>query len=162
MNFNKLYSMQRELDHHIEEKHNLGEEDLFERKLLALLVELGELANETRCFKFWSVKPPSKEEVILEEYVDGLHFLLSIGLELNMTDLPKFHVLDASDRLTEQFLTIFDEASSFKDSLSVESYLRLFKYYLQLGKSLGFSMEQIYHAYVSKNEVNHIRQSQGY
>ncbi|WP_044893444.1 dUTP diphosphatase [Bacillus alveayuensis] len=162
MNFKKLFHMQKELDQRIETQHKLHQERLMERKILALLVEIGELANETRCFKFWSVKPPSKEEVILEEYVDGLHFLLSIGLELNMTDLPTFHVLDASDRLTEQFLTIFDEASSFKDSLSVESYLRLFKYYLQLGKSLGFSMEQIYHAYVSKNEVNHIRQSQGY
>jgi len=80
MNVEKLYSMQYALDTHIEEKHGL-KEDLFNRKMLALLVELGELANETRCFKFWSLKAASEKAVILEEFVDGVHFILSLGLE---------------------------------------------------------------------------------
>ncbi len=73
--------MQQALDSHIEEKHQLQNEDLFTRKTLALLVEIGELANETRCFKFWSVKPASEKQVVLEEFVDGIHFILSLGIE---------------------------------------------------------------------------------
>ena len=57
---------------------------IVKRKMLALLVEIGELANETRCFKYWSNKPASEREVILEEYVDGLHFILSIGIDLGI------------------------------------------------------------------------------
>ncbi len=45
---------------------------------LALTIELAELANETRCFKYWSSKGPSEREVILEEFVDSIHFLLSL------------------------------------------------------------------------------------
>jgi dimeric dUTPase (all-alpha-NTP-PPase superfamily) len=59
-------------------------------------VELGECANEWRGFKFWSVNqiphtsavrvPTMMEEdkeyynPLLEEYVDGLHFVLELGL----------------------------------------------------------------------------------
>jgi len=60
LNLQQLFTMQRQLDQHIEDKHELHKEDLIPRKLLALLVEIGELANETRCFKFWSVKPPAE------------------------------------------------------------------------------------------------------
>src|SRR5688500_20051556 len=55
--------------------------DVFREKCLALLVELGELANETRCFKFRSKKPRNDDSVLLEEYVDNRHFRLSLGLE---------------------------------------------------------------------------------
>ncbi|MGG4002815.1 dUTP diphosphatase, partial [Geobacillus stearothermophilus] len=84
MNWPLFYDMQRALDERIETEHGLMEEDLFARKQLAFLVELGELANETRCFKFWSIKPPAPAERVLEEYVDGLHFLLSLGLECGL------------------------------------------------------------------------------
>lgn len=154
--------MQKELDQRIETKHQLQNERLLERKVLALLVEIGELANETRCFKFWSLKPPSKEEVILEEYVDGLHFLLSIGLELHMSDINDMVPTKSNESLTNQFLTIYHEASLLKENLSVNTYLHLFQLYLNLGLSLGFTMNQIYDAYVSKNEINHERQNQGY
>ncbi|HAQ08050.1 MAG TPA: dUTPase, partial [Bacillus bacterium] len=87
MNIEKLFRMQKELDRHIELQHGLVEEDLFDRKILALLVELGELANETRCFKFWSLKPSSEKQVILEEFVDGIHFILSLGIECGFDDV---------------------------------------------------------------------------
>ena len=83
MNLQILFSMQRQLDERIETERGLRGERLIERKLLALLVEVGELANETRCFKFWSSKPKAADETILEEYVDGLHFILSLGLDLS-------------------------------------------------------------------------------
>lgn len=162
MNMNHLFEMQRELDKRIETKHQLQNESLIERKLLALLVEIGELANETRCFKFWSVKSPSEKNIILEEYVDGLHFLLSIGIELKMTDVNIPNPMPSKEDLTTQFLMIYKEISKFKDIVSKELYIQLFHRYLNLGHSLHFTMDEVYHAYVSKNEVNHERQNQGY
>ena len=103
MNLQQLFTMQRQLDQHIEDKHQLHKEDLVPRKLLALLVEMGELANETRCFKFWSVKPPAEDAVILEEFVDGVHFILSLGIEKGYDDLTELPKVKAADSKTAQF-----------------------------------------------------------
>lgn len=61
--------MQKVLDTRIIEEHGLEGQNLFYNMILALQVEIGELANETRCFKHWSNKGPSEKEVILMEYV---------------------------------------------------------------------------------------------
>ena len=79
----ELFELQRKLDQRIIVNHNLQEDFLLKKKILALQVEIGELANETRCFKYWSKKGPSEKSIILEEYVDCIHFILSIGIEKN-------------------------------------------------------------------------------
>lgn len=163
MNFNKLFNMQKGLDSHIETKHGLTGTDLFDRKVLALLVELGELANETRCFKFWSVKPAAPQETILEEYVDGVHFILSLGIELKFEDhAPAIKVAAETDDVNEQFLTVFGQIHQFRAEKTRESYEKLFSEYLKLGELLGISSSDIEKAYFEKNEVNYERQKENY
>ncbi|RAK21286.1 dimeric dUTPase (all-alpha-NTP-PPase superfamily) [Anoxybacillus vitaminiphilus] len=163
MDLQKLYSMQRMLDERIETQHGLQDENLVEKKMLALLVEIGELANETRCFKFWSLKPPASLEKVLEEYVDGLHFILSLGLEFNFVyTVGKIKKKTEDDSLVGQFLRVFQAVTEFQQTKSLEAYERLFTNYLQLGEHLGFTNEQIEQAYMKKNEVNHERQNQNY
>ncbi|MGG3162031.1 dUTP diphosphatase [Geobacillus stearothermophilus] len=161
MNWPLLYDMQRMLDERIETEHGLMHEDLFNRKMLAFLVELGELANETRCFKFWSIKPPAPAERVLEEYVDGLHFLLSLGLECGLF-YEKNEAPSAGRPLVEQFLAIFRAAERFGATRGRKEYERLFDDYLRLGVALGFSPDEITAAYRRKNEVNHKRQNERY
>lgn len=162
VNLSKLFTMQQELDAKIETQHQLQNEELFDKKILALLVEVGELANETRCFKFWSIKPPASIDVILEEYVDGIHFILSLGLEINVEPTIIFEGEQVERSVTEQFLHVFETIAAFKNERSITMYKKMFEAYLFLGELLGFSNEQIEKAYVSKNEVNHERQQQGY
>ncbi|MHC0037414.1 dUTP diphosphatase [Pseudoneobacillus sp. C159] len=158
----KLYEMQKSLDSHIESNHQLENENLIEKKILALLVEVGELANETRCFKFWSLKPPARREKILEEFVDGVHFILSLGLECGFEqyqlNLESKHLQD----LTQQFLTVFSAINLFKEGQSFENYQKLFSAYLSLAELLGLSYQDIEQAYILKNEVNYERQQTGY
>ena len=60
----EMYQKQLELDNEIAKNHNISYEETKDKRLLALLVELGEFANATRTFKFWSFKPrESKERV---------------------------------------------------------------------------------------------------
>ena len=161
MNWPLLYDMQRALDERIETEHGLAHEDLFDRKMLAFLVELAELANETRCFKFWSVKPSASAERVLEEYVDGLHFLLSLGLDCGL--FYERRELQAVERLlVEQFLAVFRAAERFGATRGRKEYERLFDDYLRLGAALEFSPDEITAAYRRKNEVNHKRQDHGY
>src|SRR5690625_3757759 len=153
--------MQKDLDTYIAQNHDLKGQDLFEERFLALLVELGELANETRVFKFWSVKDKSDKSIILEEYVDNIHFLLSIGLEKGY----EFSQIDFSItylKETIQFNHVFEKCLQFYQSQSEENYLSLFQEYLHLANVLGFTEKDILEAYHQKNEVNYERQEKGY
>lgn len=163
MNLEKLFEMQKGLDSHIEAQHELKSEDLFDRKVLALLVELGELANETRCFKFWSLKAPSPKEVILEEFVDGIHFILSLGIECEFTEKADLNgIQNQTNSLTEQFLEVYRIIEEYREARSLEKYEEMFQAYLYLATIMGFSNVEIEQAYYKKNEVNYERQKQGY
>lgn len=163
MSIEKLFEMQSALDHYIEENHQLQNENLFDRKVLALLVEIGELANETRSFKFWSVKPSSEKKVILEEFVDGVHFILSLGLECGFQNQGlKIEKAVSTQDINAQFLKIYQAVSIFQKTKSLNDYLHVFESYLQLGTLLGIEYEEIEQAYIEKNEVNYKRQNQNY
>lgn len=162
MNIEKLMDMQAALDEHIEKKHALHNEDLVERKILALLVELGELANETRCFKFWSLKGPSDKDTVLAEYVDGIHFILSLGIEKGF--MPKVESAShlKGEDVTAQFIKIYGSINEFRVQQEEPAFQAVFTEYLRLGEMLGFSAVDVEAAYVSKNEVNYERQKNGY
>ncbi|HET6872580.1 MAG TPA: dUTP diphosphatase [Sporolactobacillaceae bacterium] len=158
----KLFETQRKLDKRIVETHHLQGQSFVSEKVLALLVELGELANETRCFKFWSFKGPSDRPVILEEYVDGLHFILSVGLDLNYETVELDPQTGSETTLSNCFLNVFSTINKFNQDTSVQNYKDVFETFLVLGYQLGFSNEDIVQAYARKNVINHERQEQGY
>jgi dimeric dUTPase (all-alpha-NTP-PPase superfamily) len=163
MNLEKFFEMQKSLDAHIEKKHGLEKEDLFEKKLLALLVELGELANETRCFKFWSLKPSSSRDIILEEYVDGVHFILSLGIEMEFDKMEFLAPNEVqANSVTAQFLAVYQTANEFARTRNLEQFAKLLTDYLGLAASLNFTTKEIEEAYFRKNEVNYERQKKGY
>lgn len=161
MNWEELFHMQRKLDEYIIENNHLHEKDLFNEKYLALLVELGELANETRCFKFWSQNQTGNIEDILEEYVDGIHFILSLGIEKEL-NFSTETIEPTSCNKTDQFNKVFESCVNFKRDSTQVNYQIMFHHYLQLGQLLGFSEKDIQHAYYEKNKVNYERQLQGY
>ncbi|GAA0120945.1 MAG: dUTP diphosphatase [Clostridium argentinense] len=164
MNLEKLFEMQQILDNRIEREHNLQNQELFFKKVLALQVEVGELANETRCFKFWSLKKPSEASIILEEYVDCLHFILSLGIETNLqnTKLNKNLKVENNTDTTEMFLNLNEKINIFAKNKCEKSYIDLFEQFILLGNILGFSSENIEEAYLNKNKINHQRQDEGY
>lgn len=166
MDFTEMFPLQKKLDEYIETKHQLSTEPLLERKLMAFQVEVAELINETRCFKFWSEKGPSAREVILEEYVDGIHFLLSIGIELNFNDHSNYDYPEVSNssngELVSLFFDVIDTIQMLRKEKTRVNYEQLFHEYLKVGASLSFTDNEIIEAYMQKNEVNHTRQDQGY
>ncbi|KZR60409.1 dUTP diphosphatase [Pseudobacillus badius] len=106
---------------------------------------------------------------LLEEYVDCLHFILSIGLEIKFN---KYHLIGNYQRpetITEMFLSLFDEIAVFSNYVKGETteyilvaYSTVVEAFLELGEMLGFMEEEIEAAYMAKNEVNHERQLNGY
>lgn len=161
MQLTKLFSMQQELDSFIQNNRQ-QQTDVFQEKGLALLIELAELANETRCFKFWSTKGPSDDAVILEEYVDSIHFLLSLGIEQDLHTLTNWPMAEVEGNLTQLFLTTTAVIHRFLEELTMESYERVWIYYGAIASKLGFTNEDIIQAYIAKNEENYNRQKTGY
>ncbi len=165
MNLTKLFDMQKVLRDRID----YYEPDRFNKLVLALLVELGECANEWRGFKFWSKRQkPYSQQKLLEEYVDGLHFILDLGLEngFESEDFPYLHEhnfdLYTVSNANDQFIQIYLAVTTFECEETLESYEEMFLYFIGLGKHLGFTWEQIEQAYIEKNEINHQRQDNGY
>lgn len=179
MDLNKLFEIQAKLDERIMQEHNLQGQDLLDKKILSLQVELGECANEWRGFKFWSkdqeprtqgLNPLRNFNPLLEEYVDVLHFILSIGIELNTQDISVGDYLNIkTTTVTDQFNKVFEKAVDLKHAHKLESkgeirfiYAWLIKRFHILGEMLGFTWEQIEQAYMDKNAINHTRQDTGY
>ncbi|MEK5278619.1 dUTP diphosphatase [Paenibacillus sp. FSL H7-0735] len=207
----KMYDMQKVLDTRIIKEKGLEGKDLLPNTVLALQVEIAELANEWRGFKHWSdhkepkrgyealidcdgcngkgfwfdgprVKCSKCNETgkvlnpLLEEYVDCLHFFLSIARQL---DLPADDLYVADDQLEYDSAIVFTELLHnvglimgdqflLNPPKDVQRYRRdhlrgaLYIFYGLGEQRLGFSFEQIAEAYATKNQVNHDRQANGY
>ena len=166
LNLVKLFEMQRQLDEHIEKEHPRQEgEDRLAKKILALQVELGELANELpEVFKFWSNKKNNREKA-LKEHVDCLHFILSIGLEIEASfkPYPKCKAGDVLNQLRMLYRSINEfDVRSKRVEYRNGYYKEMFQDFLNLGEMLGFSWEEVEEAYMQKNAENHARQERGY
>lgn len=168
MNLEKMYKMQSELDKYIIKNRNIviSEEELLEKTILALLVEVGELANATRCFKHWSLKGPESKERLLDELADVWHFYLSIGNQMvaKCTDKP---LVLTGYTLTRLFIKTYEKTSRLTEIESSSLFIRntyksLGVLIYSLGKELGFTDAEVEQAYLKKHEENYRRQREGY
>ena len=160
----EIVELQKKLDQSILTKVKLKKPKIIIAKILALKVEVAELANEVRSFKFWSKKPKAKQDIICEEYVDGLHFLLSLGLDLGFDlkiEKNNLQRLEKED-LNEVFLKIFKLISNFYDQQNFINYQKLFYFYLSFAAKLNLTFHSIYQSYLRKNHINHDRQKKNY
>ncbi|MEC0923955.1 dUTP diphosphatase [Bacillus safensis] len=102
---------------------------------------------------------------LLEEYVDCLHFFLSIGNTIGVKEYVPFKLLTLTNDITGFFNSVFrlvgkwDRVFLFFEH---EQYHVAMYQFLQLGEVLGFTSEEIEAAYMEKNEINHKRQQEGY
>jgi dimeric dUTPase (all-alpha-NTP-PPase superfamily) len=161
-----LFEKQHELDERIIKEHGLERRDLVDEKIIALLVEISELANETRCFKFWSKKPPSGKDITLEEFADGTCFFISLAIDLGIK--PEEFAIEciySFDNINAAFLELYQIVSflpHFDDGQELQLH-EAFSLYVYIGERfLGFSWKEIMEAYKRKNEINHQRQDNGY
>lgn len=90
MELKELYKMQNNLDQTIVDRttHGIMDADnkrFLNDRIMALSVEVSEFANEVEAFKYWKKNKRHDKEKQLSEYVDILHFWLSIGNTMEFT-----------------------------------------------------------------------------
>ncbi|MFT8362933.1 MAG: dUTP diphosphatase [Sporolactobacillus sp.] len=167
MNLEKLYEAQSKLDADIVEKKHLQGKNLLPNKILALNVELGELAQEVQGeWKYWKEHTTRDNARVLDEFVDCLHFALSIGLEDADIDLDEIPTLLIDDAGSVGCLNgLFVNVERYGESVGCESikfYAYILEGLMKIADYLGFNDDQIEAAYFHKNEVNHARQEMDY
>ena len=157
----ELFIAQEKLDATIAQNHGISYKTTRHRRLMACLVEIGELANATRCFKYWSNKGPDKKEVMLDEFADGLHFLLSLGVDKGY-EYEQIEVEDDDLSLTDSLIKSYDLAVRYNENQTRENYHELFKNYLRALFKIGYSWKEAKEAYYLKLAENHHRQETNY
>lgn len=178
MDIRGIFETQAQLDAHIIEKRpEIKDGDNISWKVLALQVELGECANEWRGFKKWSNDqeprnycmqckyantPHACKNPLLEEFVDCLHFIVSIGLELDINPNDLFLPPSAQEDATDLFISLFRDIAHIDLGRKESQYKYTFIRLMELGLQLQFSFTQIEEAYYAKNKINHERQNNGY
>lgn len=104
---------------------------------------------------------------LLEEYVDCLHFFLSLARQLEVDPSYLFrHSNVEEEEISKIFTLLINRVGKIGEAQDRETkvtYLYMAStYFIHLGACLGFVWEQIAAAYVAKNQVNHSRQATGY
>jgi dimeric dUTPase (all-alpha-NTP-PPase superfamily) len=156
-----LLAEQAKLDTHIQQQHQVSYGSTREKRILALLVEVGEMINETKTFKFWSTKPSAEKPIILDEYADGLHFLLSLSIEVQSSK-TLYDIATLSKTLTQATIEVFETISDLSKTFTSGALEKSFQAYLNLIPLLGFTSEEVVAAYFQKLGINYTRQKNAY
>lgn len=120
---------------------------------MALIDEIGELIHELKGDWCWwkQTQVPVDRTKVLEELVDVWHFTLSINNHLK--SYCNDEVLE-NEYYKEQSLDFI--ICAFVSSSGI--YYSL----VALTRKLGFTIEEVYNAYIDKNKVNFERIANGY
>ena len=73
----EVYKNNNKLDDIFIEQFSKKDKDMYKKNKLELLVEIGEFANETKCFKYWTNKT-SNRDLVLEEFADCIIMTLCL------------------------------------------------------------------------------------
>ncbi|WP_243173015.1 dUTP diphosphatase [Bacillus sp. FSL K6-2869] len=108
---------------------------------------------------------------LLEEYVDCLHFVLSIGNSIGYSSrICNVNLLSRIIKevsVEKAFLGVFKSVAFLLTEIddlgmAYHHYRKIFNGFNELGIALGFTPKEIEDAYMKKNAVNHLRQQEGY
>ena len=163
MNIKKMLEVQKELDKANMKKSGLNEYPL-EMVQTAYRVELGELLQEWKQFKFWKInKGEIDRDKMLEEWADCMHFALSLDYNnypLNSTD----HYNEILINHLEKFIKNIETWDIYLilNSCFYVGKVKILENTLKLGLKLGYTLEELEQAYWRKNKINWGRIEGGY
>ncbi len=136
--FNEVYEKNKELDKIFD--NEFEETEIRKKNKLELLAEIGELANETRCFKYWSKKPVDRE-LLKYEYADCIIMTLYF-FDIMHIELDEEFVEITGDNQLDLFGRLYKLASEFYLNDDKEIIKEIFVTVLRLGELLGFTIDE--------------------
>ena len=142
LNIKDIYKETKHLDELFALQYDIRSQEIIKKYKLELLVEFGELANETRCFKFWSTRQTGDKEKVLEEYIDCLFMILYFCNITNVSLEEEFPVVEEKDIITT-FLTLYEYGNDLSKNLERETIKKLLVEILYLATLLDFTLDDL-------------------
>lgn len=170
--WNNMLEAQRKLDERIIQGNGLTYADLYNsgRYQHALLDELGELNHELKANWCWwkKTQAPVNREKVLEEFVDCLHFVLS--WQIATVEVEPYSYYRPAEKAWNAFkrdeATTVPRAATYVNGSPSGAVTTTWNppvgAIIRLMNGLGFNIEEVYNAYMTKNRINHERQDNGY
>ena len=160
--YNDIYRKNKKLDDIFMNKYMDTESSYYEKNCLELIVEIGELANESKCFKYWTVKKPDKE-LVLEEFADTLLMVLYMFNTYNVDSVSIIDV-DMSLNVLVEFNILIRMCTNLMNKEDInELYLKeIFTRLIHSGKLLGLNDNEIIDACYKKIFKNEERLNSNY
>ncbi|WP_324672539.1 dUTP diphosphatase [Mycoplasma sp. 888] len=165
MNLIKIFEMQKELDNKIREKSlslnpTFNKEDFIVQKTLALLIEAAEYVNEVQSFKYWKLQKNVNKLAVTEEFADLIHFLVNFAYKFDV--LPEIEPKIINQDINIQFQHLFISLANIMKKVNKSNIEYAFQVALGSFVMLGFTYEDLYDAYVLKNQKNYDRIKNNY
>lgn len=146
--WNEIYLNNKRLDKIFYEKYK-NDNELYRKNVIELLVELGEFVNETKIFKYWTIKEPEKNKV-LEEYADVITMSLTFMSEFNLELDNQYIHIESNDKL-ELINYLYSKITLL---MKKENVIKdIFGNLLYLGELLNFNEEEILEAIETKHKI---------
>ena len=160
--YNDIYDKNKKLDDIFMNKYINNESKFYEKNCLELIVELCELANESKCFKYWTVKKPDKN-LVLEEFADCLLMVLYMFNTYNVDSVSTVDVDNACDIL-EEFNILIRMCTNLMDRNNIhEMFLKeIFTRLMHIGRLLELSDDEIIETCYKKIKKNEERLNSDY
>ena len=139
----EYYQRNKHLDKMYEEKYGNNDDKIYEKNCLELIVEICELANESKCFKYWTIKKTDRK-LLLEEYADSLSMVFYM---FNYYNVEEFDLVDID--LSDDIVILFNEIIRMctllmdEDNVNEELLMKIFTYLYHIGKLLGITDKEI-------------------
>lgn len=113
------------------------------QNILSFLHDLSEVALESRCYLFWEKGEPVNHQQLLENYLEGLTMLMSIGYELRIDSIKNHTEIPENQDLYSLFFKIYQSILNVQKQYSSEDYQNTIDDYFTLGFKLGIDIDEI-------------------
>ena len=146
----KIYEENKRLDAIFESKYQ-SDVNYYQKNCLEFLVELGEFVNESKVFKYWSIKKTIYDK-LLEEFADTITMTLLFYRLLDLKLEEPIKPLE-SDNIYEIINFLFLKGTELMYNLNEELVKTLFSNLLLVAKHLNLAENDILEAIENKQKI---------
>ena len=142
LNLENIYRETKYLDELFLKQYDIKSPEIIRKYKLELLVEFGELANETRCFKFWSKRQKGDKEKVLEEYIDCL-FMILYFCNINDVSLGESFESPEKTDIIDAFLKLYEYGLSLNKKMDRDIVKKLLVQIIYISELLDFDLNDL-------------------
>ena len=108
MQIEDLFKIQKEANNKVQIDTNLSGYKLLARKHLELQIKMSELANETKCYKYWiDDNFTVNKSTVFDKYISCFRQVLSLGIDKGYDSIKCITIQPSEYCLSDQFLNLY-------------------------------------------------------